>query len=253
MYNVAFLIIAFTWIVGYLMMRRAAEGKVPFVRRLPAFDAIDEAIGRAAEMGKPVHLTTGHSGGGLYTTLASDHLAGLSILNFVARKAAERSTGLIVTVAFSEMIPVAEDIIRFGSIAAGKPEFYRDDMVRFASDNWLGYDMYAMRMATEAAANIMVGAMDSTSGAIIAAGGSIAGAINIGGARAASDICEILPFCDYILIGEETPAAGAIISGDLDSLSSTVSTDYTKALLVGIIFIGIVMSTLGLSMDWIAR
>ena len=252
MYYFALLILLFTWIVGYWVMRRAAAGKVPYVRHIAAFEAIDEAIGRASEMGRPVHLTTGHSGAGLYSKLASDHLAGLSMLNYVAKKCAESATDVIATVAFSEMIPVAEDIIRFASIGVGKPEFYRDDMVRFASDNWLGYDMYAMRMASEAAANIMIGAMDSTSSAIIACGGAIAGAMNIGGARAAGDICQLVPFCDYVLIGEETPAAGAIVSGDTDSLASSVSTDYTKALIVVIILLGIMMASIGLSMDWVS-
>ena len=233
------------------MIRRASEGKVPHVRNIPAFAAIEEAIGRASEMGKPVHLTTGHSGGGLYSKHASDHLAGLSMLNFVAQKCVEMDTDLVATVAFSEMIPVAEDIIRYGAISAGKPEFYRDDMVRFASDNWLGYDMYAMRMAAESSANIMIGAMDTTTSSIVGPGGAISGAINIGGTRSASAIAQLIPFCDYVLLGEETPAAGAIVSGDMDSLASTVSTDYTKVLAVLLILLGIVMASLGLNVDWL--
>lgn len=252
MYNVALVILAFTWIVAYWMMSRAAGGKVPYVRNIPAFDAIEEAVGRASEMGKPVHLTTGHSGGGLYTKHSADHLAGLSLLNHVAKKCASTGTNLIATVAFSEMIPVAEDVIRYSAIAAGVPEFYQDGMVRFASDNWLGYDMYAMRMATESAANIMVGAMDTTSFSIIGPGGSIGGAINIGGSRGASAVAQAIPYCDYVMMGEETPAAGAIVSGDMDSLASTVSTDYSKAIIVLMILAGIAMATLGLSMDWIS-
>ena len=36
--------------------------KLPPIRRIPALDAIEEGIGRAEEMGRPVHYCPGHTG-----------------------------------------------------------------------------------------------------------------------------------------------------------------------------------------------
>ena len=256
-YTVAFLFLAFTWIVAYWMMYRASKGHVPHVRHLAAFDSINEAIGRAAEMGKPVHFTTGHSGGGMYSSIAGEHMAGFSLLSYVARQCAEKDARLITTVSFSEMIQIAEDVISNAAIAVGRPDYFQKDMVRFASDNWLGYDMYAMSVIGEeqCAANIMIGAMDSTSSMIISAGGAVQGAIGIGGASGTgvsgpSSIAPFIVFCDYVLIGEETPAAGAIVSGDVDSLSGTVSSDYVKVISILAILAGTVMISLGINMGW---
>ena len=44
-------------IIGFTMFyysNQAKKGKVPKIARLPALDAVDEAVGRCAEMGKPL-------------------------------------------------------------------------------------------------------------------------------------------------------------------------------------------------------
>ncbi len=49
-------------IIGFAMYyysKQAKEGKVPEIRRLPALDAVDEAIGRCAEMDRPIFFTVG--------------------------------------------------------------------------------------------------------------------------------------------------------------------------------------------------
>jgi len=40
----------------------AMRGKIPFIRRIAGLNAIDEAIGRATELGRPILMVPGLSG-----------------------------------------------------------------------------------------------------------------------------------------------------------------------------------------------
>jgi len=55
----AFLILIVLLVAGYVFMEQAKLGKSFPVRKIPAFDAIEEAIARSVEMGRPVHMTFG--------------------------------------------------------------------------------------------------------------------------------------------------------------------------------------------------
>jgi hypothetical protein len=246
-------LLSFAWITGYWFIRRALSGKVPKVRKIAALGGIDEAIGRATEMGRPVHWTHGHGGAGLYSDRSGDHMAGLSILSYVARRCFELGAELKASVGFAEMVPVAEDVIYQQALATGHPEYFKRDLVLYNTDNWIGYDLYTMTSIVDmkAGANILTGNVDTTTGAIIACGGILAGAMNIVGSRRADAIAQMVPFSDYFLMGDELPAAGAIISGDVDTIACVISGDLSKILYIVIIFMATIMSTLGLSIDWL--
>ncbi|MBE0633051.1 hypothetical protein IH574_00640 [Candidatus Bathyarchaeota archaeon] len=59
-----------------------AKKKLPQFRRLSGLDALPEMVGRAAEMNRPVHFTTGL--GDLTSTVAPQLVAGLAVLAHVA-------------------------------------------------------------------------------------------------------------------------------------------------------------------------
>jgi hypothetical protein len=49
--------------VSFWAIYRAMQGTYdPTIARIPTIDAIDQAIGRAAEMGRPIFFTTGTRG-----------------------------------------------------------------------------------------------------------------------------------------------------------------------------------------------
>ncbi|MBE0634087.1 hypothetical protein IH574_05905, partial [Candidatus Bathyarchaeota archaeon] len=66
-------------------IKQSQGGKVPKLRRIPGIDAIDEAIGRAVEMGRPVYCSHGIADLRAATT-GPQTLAGLSVLNYVAKR-----------------------------------------------------------------------------------------------------------------------------------------------------------------------
>lgn len=72
------------WIATYLAIQMGKQGKIR-IRRLPGLDAIEEVVGRAVEMGRPIFDIFGM---GSFTEIyATQIVAGLSILSYVAKRA----------------------------------------------------------------------------------------------------------------------------------------------------------------------
>ncbi len=61
-------------------IKRAQGGTIPKVRRIPGIDAIDESLGKAVEMGRPVFCSHGIANLRDATT-GPQTLAGLSVLS----------------------------------------------------------------------------------------------------------------------------------------------------------------------------
>jgi hypothetical protein len=68
-----------------LLIHLARRGRSFYVRPIPGLSAVDEAIGRATEMGRPILFVSGLGGSGDVATLAA-----FTLLGRVARKTAER-------------------------------------------------------------------------------------------------------------------------------------------------------------------
>jgi len=81
---VLFLLLSLSFLAIYLSIQRSVGGKIPNLRRLPAIDAIDEALGRAVEMGKTVVFL--HGTGKLETSGSAGSLAAISALPYIARR-----------------------------------------------------------------------------------------------------------------------------------------------------------------------
>jgi hypothetical protein len=79
----------------------AQQGKQYFIRRIPGLSAIDEAVGRAVEMGRGILLSTGLSDGIDIITLQA-----LAICANVASSAARYGTRVQMPVYNSAMLPL---------------------------------------------------------------------------------------------------------------------------------------------------
>jgi hypothetical protein len=77
----------------FIYVTLARKGKDLYIRPIAGIDEIDNAIGRATEMGRPILFCPGLSGISDVATLA-----GLSILGRIAKKAAEYDTRILVPV-----------------------------------------------------------------------------------------------------------------------------------------------------------
>jgi len=75
----------------WVLTQRAKAGSIPKIRRIPGLEAVDEAIGRATEMGRPILFVPGIGGVGSIATMSA-----MNIYGHVAKKAGELGTSVHV-------------------------------------------------------------------------------------------------------------------------------------------------------------
>ena len=109
----------------FLFTRQVRQGKNIKIRRIPGIDAIEEGIGRATEMGKPVLYVPGIDSLEDIQTIAS-----MLILGEVSKTIAEYQTDVIVSCCVPIVREVAE-VVRSGYYRAGHPDAFDPTSVRF--------------------------------------------------------------------------------------------------------------------------
>ncbi len=245
----SFIILAISSVLMIVLLYMARKGRVPKIRKLPAIDAIDEAIGRATEMGRPVHYTPGI--GDFYGYDAPMTIAGISVLGYAAKRVAEYNTPLIVTFAAPEVEPVMTDVVKQAYLAAGKPERFDPDSIRFISTRQFAYTagVVGILHREQVAANLMIGYFAGES-MIIAEAGYLAGAIQVGATANTYQIPFFVVACDYVLISEELYAAGAYLSKDPIQLAAIAGQDWVRLVAAAFMIAGCLLATFGI--PWIA-
>lgn len=230
---------------------RAKRGKIPKIRSMPPLDAVDEAVARAAEMGKPVHFTTGYGGGGLATEFGIFHLAGLTILGRVAELTAKYDVPLYGSFCHPELVPIAEDIVKTSYIKEGKPEAVKPEMAQLIGGQQFPYAMGVMGilMSKRPAANVMVGNFWAES-LLIAETGNFVGALQVAGGADITAVPMLVAACDHVLMFEELFAAKAYLTKEPTLAGSLVSQDVFKVIALVLGVIGIAFATLGIDWSW---
>ena len=227
----------------YYFIQRSRNGNAPNIRPLPAINALKEAVGRAEEQGKMVHFTTGLSG--LETDLAPQTIAGLSIMQRVARICGELSVPIRYTASRSYMIPIAEDIIRSGySHSAVEPPF--SDTVVYVGENQSAFQasVVSYLMTGKAAVNMMFGGVMAEAINTLGAG-AVAGCMQFAGTARMFYFPFIALLCDYSLIGEELFAAASTVTGNDVEKGTIKGQDISKFLIIALLSLGILLTTMG--------
>jgi hypothetical protein len=221
----------------------ARRGVHLFVRKLAGIEAVDEAIGRATEMGKPILYVLGLGTASDIATIAS-----FTILGRVAKKVAEYQTGLIVPCNDPIVMTVAQETVRASYMDAGRPDSYKEDMVFFVTSMQFPFvaAVNGLMLRELPATNIYMGKFYAES-LLLAETGAIAGSIQIAGTDEVAQIPFFVVACDYTLIGEELYAASAYLGREPILLGSLKSQDYAKAVVIVISIFGIIAANLGWS------
>lgn len=221
-----------------LQMQLAKGGKTFKVRTISALEAIEEAIGRAVEMGRPVFVIPG---GRLTSTKASETLAAMSIVQHVARLTAKNDARLIIPMNQHQTFPIIQELVK-DIYQAENPEAYDPDCVRFLSVGQMSFTAGVMGLyqREKVAANIIVGAFSGET-LLLAESGHTAGAIQIGGMGTNTNLTFLAIVCDHMMIGEELMAAGAFLSEDQMQLGSIAGQDHSKLFAIGIIIAGVIL------------
>jgi len=218
---------------------QAQAGKKPFVRRIPGIDAIEEAVGRATEMGRGVLFVPG-----IRDINDIQTVAGLVILESVARLTAKYETPITVPVTYPIPFTIAEEMVKGGYLHAGRADQYDPNSVRFISPEQFAYvaAVTGIMLRERPAAHIFMGAFYAES-LLLAETGFATGAIQV----AATANVHQLPFfvvaCDYTLIGEELYAASAYLSGDPKLVGSLKGGDLLKIAAIIVVVVGCVLES----------
>jgi hypothetical protein len=195
-FTTALFLIMSAVIVGSVLM--AQRGRTMFIRRIPGLAAVEEAVGRATEMGRPIFFSPGLG------TIDITTLQALAVLGHVVRHAAAQATRVIVGTADSTLLPVAENTVRESYTAAGRPEAFRPEDVRFVSDQQFAYALGSVGLMAreQTATNFFFGAF-AAEALILAENGRVMGALQVAGTPDPTQIPFFIATCDYVVIGDE--------------------------------------------------
>lgn len=223
-------------------VQRAAQGKKFYVRKLAPVVAIEEAIGRATEMGRPVLYVPGIEEVDDIQTVAS-----MGILGRVAELCARYDVALRVPTARPFVMAVADEVVRAGCLQAGRPDAYQPDRIQFISTEQFAYcaGVNGIILREKPAANLYLGKFFAES-LIFAETGFAAGSIQIAGTAEVTQLPFFIAACDYTLIGEEFFAAGAYLTQDAALLSTLTAADWAKMLLIALLLTGTALTTAGM-------
>lgn len=219
--------LAFT-IMVLTFINMARKGKEFYVRPLAGIEAVDEAIGRATEMGRPILYILGLGSAADIATIAS-----FTILNRIAKKTAEHKTKILVPCNDPIVMSVAQETVRAGYLDAGRPDMYQEENIFYITSMQFAYvaAVNGIMLREQTATNFYLGKFYAES-LILAETGSVAGSIQISGTDEIAQIPFFVAATDYTLIGEELYAASAYLGREPLLLGALKAQDLAKAIVM---------------------
>jgi hypothetical protein len=235
--------LALALLFGFVLIwyiERAKKGRL-FVRRIAGLDAIDDAVGRATEMGRPILFSFGLSVLNDVTTLAA-----LSVFGRVARKSADYATPLLCPNEDALVMTAAREVAKTAYHEAGRPDLYNENNINFLTADQFGYaagvDGLVMR---EKPGAVFWQGYFYAEALILAETGHSVGAIQIAGTTSIEQLPFFVVACDYTLIGEELFAASAYLNPEPHMMGSLKGEDFLKAAIMVLIVLLALLGTLG--------
>jgi hypothetical protein len=218
-----------------MLVERARRGAELFIRRIAGLEAVEEAVGRATEMGRPILYIPGLDPMDEVATVAA-----VDILGQVAKKAGEYETKLIVPNRDPIVMAVAQQVVRESYSSVGKPHLYREENVFYVTYSQFGFAaaVAGLMIREKPATNFFIGHFYAES-LVLAETGNATGAIQIAGTDSDAQLPFFISACDYTLIGEELYAGSVYLSRHPLLLGALKAQDYAKAVIIAAIGLGI--------------
>ncbi len=223
-------------VVALIMARR----KELYIRPIAGLEELDNAVGRATEMGRPVMMVPGW--GYLESPCT---VSFLMILSQLAKKTAEFDVRLISPHVDYMVLPVAQEIVQSSYSEVGRPDSFNRDDIFFISDSQFAFaaGVNGITIRERVATVIYMGFFNAEA-LLMTETGVQAGAIQIAGTDAVTQVPFFITTCDYTLIGEEFYAAAAYLSKNVELVSMLKGQDYFKLVIIIMVIIGTLLSTL---------
>ena len=242
--NILVASVLFCAVVLYFV-RRAKSGADLYIRKIPGLEAVDDAVGRATEMGRPVLFIPGIE---LVSEVGT--LAALTILGHVAKRTARHGTRLDVPVADPVVMTAAQEIVKTAYTEVGKSDSYDPSKIAYLTYDQFGYTagVDGMMVRDRPEAVFLIGTFYAES-LIMAETGHAIGAIQIAGTKETSQLPFFVAACDYTLIGEEIFAASSYLSREPIMLGSLKGQDLAKLWIVFLVVVAVVVGSIGTAID----
>jgi hypothetical protein len=213
-----------------------------YVRPIAGLKAIEEALGRAVEMGKPVLFSVGW-GAALDkpTTMAA-----MNIFGWLAQKSAEYGARLTFPAHDAVIMAAAQEAASESSRLAGRPDWYRESDIYYVTGSQFGYAaaLDGVMARERPAANLWLGTF-AAEALILSETGNHIGAMQISGTDSTIQLAFFLVTCDYTLIGEEVFAASGYLTKDQKTLGGIWAQDMLKIAVAAALIAGVIGATLG--------
>ena len=239
--NILIGILLFTTLFFVLLYMARSNPKL-YIRRIGGLDAIDEAVGRTAEMGKPIIYTTGI---GSVDNLAI--LAGLTVLKHVIKKTSLYEVPVLMPNNDPLTLAAAREVVKEAYLESGRPDLYRENDVFFLTSEQFGFasGVSGMMQRLKPGAVFMMGYFYAES-LILAENAQVSGAISTAGTVSIDQLPFFIASCDYTLIGDELYAASAYISRNPLEVARIKTGDWFKALSAAVISLGSILATISI-------
>jgi len=232
---------------------RVSQGKIPLIRKLPAMDALEEAIALCAEKGKPAWFPLG-------AAPIDDpqgtpgHIITLSIMGYTTKFAADMGVKILSGTIRTPLIPMLDDVLTEAYRAHGAPELHALEDIRYFPSQMAyiaGND--TVHKYDQPGCQIMLGVWWAETPAFCEIA-KRAGAFIIGGTDYIENVPYLVAFSDYSLVFEELYAASAYVSDDPYLKATIFGEDLMKFLLLALAFIGAIAMAAGFTdfAKWLA-
>ncbi|MDI9528388.1 MAG: hypothetical protein QM233_00490 [Candidatus Cloacimonadota bacterium] len=235
----ATLIASFVMLALVVYTVSISRRKELYIRPIAGLAELDNAVGRATEMGRPVMFVPGWGTLGDVCTISA-----MMILNQIAKKTAEYDIRLISPHVDYFVVPLAQEMVQTAYSEMGRPDAYNQNDIFFVSDTQFAFCAAVNGITVrERVATIFYMGYFYAEALLMTETGNQSGAIQIAATDAITQIPFFITTCDYTLIGEEFYAASAYLSRDPSLVSMLKAQDYFKLIIVVCVIIGVVLST----------
>lgn len=236
------IVLMFVGFVLYNVWKARNKGDKVYVRRIAGLNAIDEAIGRATEMGRPVLMVPGLGG------LDAIAVQAINIFGHVSATAARFATPIRLCCGDAAVYTVAQEVISEVYQREGLSDRYDQDSVRFISDRQFAFatGVSGLIHREKVAAAFLLGTFYAEA-LIFAETANSIGAIQVAGSTSNTQTPFFIAACDYVLIGDEFYAASAYLSREPVLTGALVGQDWIKMTMMSMVLFGALANTFELT------
>ncbi|TYB30457.1 MAG: hypothetical protein FXF47_09195, partial [Candidatus Mcinerneyibacterium aminivorans] len=221
---------------------QSRKGKLFHVRKIPGLEAVDDAVGRATELGRPIYYVPGI---GYASEIAT--LAALNILSPVTKRISQFGIKLKVPNLDPVVMSIAQDVVKEAYLSSGRVDLFDDNDVFFLTDQQFAFaGAVSGLFKREKPGTVFLLGKFYAESLIFAETANDIGAIQIAGTDETAQIPFFIAACDFTLIGEELFAASAYLSRDPLTVGTLKSQDYLKAILLIILILGLILNMFGI-------